>query len=93
MCIGDTPRSEEGSDLGLEIAGREVVFEQGAVLQGLVPAFDLAPCLRMTATNYDRSQRDTKAAVGVAVLFVSECYKPFLKNGRFSHSQNERSDR
>ena len=34
--------SNEGLDLGFEIAGQKVVFEQDAVLQGLVPAFDLA---------------------------------------------------
>jgi len=32
---------DEGLDLGLEVAGQEVVFEQDAVLQGLVPALDL----------------------------------------------------
>ena len=38
---------DEGLDLGLEVAGQEVVFEQDAVLQGLVPALDLALGLRM----------------------------------------------
>ena len=38
---------DEGSDLGLKIAGQEVVFEQDAVLQGLVPALDLALGLGM----------------------------------------------
>jgi hypothetical protein len=33
---------DEGFDLGLEIARHEVVFQQNAVLQGLVPALDLA---------------------------------------------------
>ena len=34
---------DEGFDLGFEIAGQEVVFQQDAVLQGLVPA--LRSCL------------------------------------------------
>ena len=38
---------DEGADLPFEIAGQIVVFEQDAVLQGLVPALDLALGLRM----------------------------------------------
>lgn len=38
---------DEGLDLGFEVAGQEVVFEQDAVLQGLVPALDLALGLGM----------------------------------------------
>ena len=37
---------DEGLDLGLEVAGQDVVFEQDAVLQGLVPTFNLALRLR-----------------------------------------------
>jgi hypothetical protein len=33
---------DEGIDLNLEIAGQIVVLEQDAVLQRLMPAFDLA---------------------------------------------------
>lgn len=33
---------DEGADLGLEVSGQEVVFQQDAVLEGLVPALDLA---------------------------------------------------
>jgi len=33
---------DESGDGGLELAGQEVVFQQDAVLQGLVPALDLA---------------------------------------------------
>ncbi len=33
---------DEGLDLGLDFAGQEVVLEQDAVLEGLVPSFDLA---------------------------------------------------
>jgi hypothetical protein len=39
---------DEGLDLGLEVAGQEVVFQQDSVFQGLVPALDLALGLRMT---------------------------------------------
>ena len=33
---------DEGCDLGFKITGQEVVFQQDAVLECLVPAFDLA---------------------------------------------------
>ena len=33
---------DEGFDLCFEIARQEVVFQQDAVLQGLVPSFNLA---------------------------------------------------
>ena len=42
---------DEGRDLPLEIARQEVVFEQDAVLQRLMPALDLALCLGMTAPS------------------------------------------
>ena len=38
---------DERIDLGLKIAGEEVVLEQDAVFQGLVPAFDLSLGLRV----------------------------------------------
>jgi len=38
---------DERLDLLFEIAGQAVVFQQDAVLQCLVPALDLALCLRM----------------------------------------------
>ena len=38
---------DEGLDLGFEVAGQEVVFEQDAVFEGLVPALDLALGLGM----------------------------------------------
>jgi len=44
---------DEGLDLGLEVAGQEVVFEQDAVLQGLVPALDLALGLGMHRSAAD----------------------------------------
>ena len=38
---------DEGLDLGLKVALQIVVLQQDAVLQGLMPAFDLALGLRM----------------------------------------------
>ena len=38
---------DEGLDLGLKIARQEVIFEQDAVFEGLVPALDLALGHRM----------------------------------------------
>lgn len=38
---------DERLDLAFEVTGQEVVLEQDAVLQGLVPALDLALGLRM----------------------------------------------
>ena len=39
--------ADELADLSLEITGQEVVFQQDAVLQGLMPTLDLALGLRM----------------------------------------------
>jgi hypothetical protein len=33
---------DKGADLGLQVAGQIVVLQQDAILQGLVPALDLA---------------------------------------------------
>ncbi len=38
---------DERLDLLFQITGEEIVLQQYAVLQRLVPAFDLALCLRM----------------------------------------------
>lgn len=38
---------DEGANLRFEIAGQVVIFQQNAVLQGLVPALYLALGLRM----------------------------------------------
>jgi len=38
---------DEVADVGFEIAGQVIVFKQDAVLQGLMPALDLALGLRM----------------------------------------------
>ena len=44
---------DEGVDLGLEIAGEVVILEQGAVLERLMPALDLALGLRMERSSAD----------------------------------------
>ena len=44
---------DEGADRGLELAGQEVVLQQDAVLQGLVPALDLALGLRVVRRAAD----------------------------------------
>jgi len=41
---------DESRDLGFEVLLEEVVFQQDAVLQRLVPAFDLALRLRMAGS-------------------------------------------
>ena len=46
---------DEGLDLAFEIARQEVIFEQNAVLQGLMPALDLALCLRMHRKRVDEA--------------------------------------
>jgi hypothetical protein len=38
---------DEGADLGLQVAGQEVVFQEDAVFKGLMPALDLAMGLGM----------------------------------------------
>jgi len=38
---------DEGFDLSFEVAGQEVVFQENAVLEGLMPALDLALRLGM----------------------------------------------
>lgn len=42
---------DEGCDLGFEVLLEEVVFQEDAVLQRLVPAFDLALGLRMAGST------------------------------------------
>ena len=44
---------DEGGDLQFEIAGQVVMFEQDAVLERLMPAFDLALGLRMIRRSSD----------------------------------------
>ena len=45
--------ADEPADLALEIAGEEVVFQQDAVLEGLVPSFDLALGVGMVRSTTD----------------------------------------
>ena len=47
---------DEGLDLGFEIAWQEVVLQQDAVLERLVPAFDLALGLGMVRCTNPVSQ-------------------------------------
>jgi hypothetical protein len=54
---------DEGRDLRLELAGQVVVLEQDPVLQGLMPAFDLALGLRVA-----RRAADMLDAVGIEPL-------------------------
>jgi hypothetical protein len=44
---------DEGGDLPFEVSRQEVVFQQDAVLQGLVPAFNLALGLGMVRRAAD----------------------------------------
>lgn len=44
---------DEGRDLGFEVFLEEVVFQENAVLQRLVPAFDFALCLRVARSAVD----------------------------------------
>ena len=44
---------DERIDLGFEVAGQRVVFQQDPVLQGLVPSLDLALGLRMVGSATD----------------------------------------
>ena len=39
--------ANEGSDVRFEVTGQEVVLQQDAVFQRLMPSLDLALCLRM----------------------------------------------
>ncbi len=44
---------DEGRDLRLKVLLEEVVFEQDAVLERLVPAFDFPLCLWMAGSSMD----------------------------------------
>ncbi|EZP68140.1 hypothetical protein BV96_04260 [Sphingomonas paucimobilis] len=44
---------DERLDLGFEVTGQEVIFQQDAVLEGLVPALDLALGLRVHRSAAD----------------------------------------
>ncbi len=65
----------EAHDLGLEIARQVIVLEQNAVLEGLVPAFDLALGLRMArrATNmHDAAVLEPFGEIAVTRSVVAE---------------------
>lgn len=47
IVVGD-----ESSNLVFKVAWQEVVFQQHTVLQGLMPAFDLTPRMRMIMVFY-----------------------------------------
>ena len=48
IVVGDEPL-----DAGVEIARQEVVLQQDAVLEGLMPSFDLALRLRVVGRTSD----------------------------------------
>jgi hypothetical protein len=43
----------EGFDFCLQVIREELIFQQDAVFQGLVPSFDLALCLRVIRSAPD----------------------------------------
>ena len=57
---------DERLDLAFEVAGQELVFEQDAVFQGLVPALDLALGLGME-----------RRTANMAHVFASEIFSQF----------------
>ena len=59
---------DEGRDGGLKLPFEEVVFEENAVLQGLVPAFDFVLGLRM-----HRGAANIFHALALEVFFVCAC--------------------
>ena len=77
---------DEGLDLAFEITGQKVIFEQNSVLQGLMPALDLALSLGM-----ERSPANMIHAIGADVIgqflgdvtgpIVTEQARPVLNMG------------
>ena len=59
---------DERFDLDLEIAGQEVVLQQDAVVQGLVPALDLTLRLRV-----ERSAANVAHALGLDIVRQLAC--------------------
>ena len=49
---------DERVDPGFEVAGQIIVFQQDAVLERLMPAFDLALCLRMASADAGQALRN-----------------------------------
>ena len=60
--------AREGLDLAFDVAGQEVVFEENAVLEGLVPAFDLALGLGM-----EQSAAHVWTRIRPTVIIPSPC--------------------
>jgi hypothetical protein len=60
---------DEGFDLGFEVAGQEVILQQDAVFQGLVPALDLALGLRVA-----------RCAAHVAHLVGLDVFRQFTRD-------------
>ena len=67
---------DERFDLAFEVAGQEVLFQEDAVLQGLVPALDLALVLRM-----ERGAAHMAHALGFNVIgqFASDVARASLR--------------
>ena len=60
---------DKGLDLGFEIAGQEVVFQQDAVLQSLMPPLDLALSLGVI-----------RRTAGVLHAFVLQPFRQFARD-------------
>ena len=64
---------DEGIDLSLKVAGQIVVLEQNAVLQRLVPAFDLALGLGMEGSAPDVPDAARVSALTVCERSMADC--------------------
>ena len=65
---------DERLDLGLEVAGQEVVFLADAVLQGLVPTLDLALGPRMIRRSAHMFHSATVEPFGQIALYVARAF-------------------
>lgn len=78
---------DEGVDLGLKVTGQKIVFEQDAVLEGLVPALDLALGLGM-----HRGAADMVHAIGADPLgqFIGDVTRTIVAEQlRLVHDEND----
>src|SRR3546814_18575766 len=57
---------DEGFDLGLKVTGQEVIFEQDAIIEGLMPALDLAMGLGIEDQRAIRSEGSRVGKEGVS---------------------------
>jgi hypothetical protein len=65
---------DEGFDLGFKVAGQEVVFEQDAVLQGLMPSIARQAIAQQSAErgrSYPGFEDDTAHRVSASYLCLS----------------------